>query len=872
MAVTDQQLNSECLSLEQVGTQFQGWMIDHEACVGQERVGLDKEMRRATLQARRLQEAVQRPMCAGVFGPSQSGKSYLISALARKGTAPLMAAFGDQAVDFIRDINPEGGRESTGLVTRFTIHGSPTPPGAPVRMRLLTQTDIVKIIANTYYSDCDHSEDPIPTQAQLNDIIETIAVAALPAPIDSLTADDVHDLQTYFERYFKGCERIRLLRHGFWERAAALAPRLRIQDRARLLGLLWGNVESFDALYGELYAGLQQLDFAADAYAGLEALLPRESSLIDVRSLQGLGNVSSDRLNMLAANGSRASLPRSTITALVAELRIVIRDQPWDFFEHTDLLDFPGARSREQIKDLPRFLETPDALQNLFLRGKVAYLFERYCNQQELTSMLLCIGPSNQEVKTLPAMVYDWIATTHGVTPAQRSQQPTALFLVLTKFDMEFEEKAGERAPESRWITRLESSLINFFGKQHDWPRHWDEAGCFRNSFWLRNPNFKAKNIFDYDEDGHELGIRASERKRIEAFQQAFLADTTANRYFCDPQQAWEAAFGLNDGGVTYLAESLRPLCNPDLKRRQIAGQLERLRQQMVEHMRPYYLSGNPEHELANRVAASQPVAAQLIECAGEQHFGELLQALQVESDGLEDIYYRIETRLPSDTETQGMSSIGTTVDRARMQQLLGLTGGTPEPQPEADIPQDDAALFAAETLAEWMQDLQSLAADAARCDYFRLPQTIMATFVQEIIAGAKRLDIEAEIARTVREVIGFRMRFQQIVALPARLSANLINNYINYLGYDAIAITERPQLPMNDGPRAIFPPRRIPRNGPELGEQQARYDQDFYTDWIRAFLDLVERNARFQGGVDVDLTANERLGQMLTQLGVPHD
>ena len=48
--------------------------------------------------------------------------------------------------------------------------------------------------------------------------------------------------------------------------------------------------------------------------------------------------------------------------------------------------------------------------------------------------MLLCIGPSNQEVKTLPEMVYDWIASTHGTTPEQRSQQPTALFLVLTKF------------------------------------------------------------------------------------------------------------------------------------------------------------------------------------------------------------------------------------------------------------------------------------------------------------------------------------------------------------------------------------------------------------------------------------------------------
>ena len=41
----------------------------------------------------------------------------------------------------------------------------------------------------------------------------------------------------------------------------------------------------------------------------------------------------------------------------------------------------------------------------MFLRGKVAYLFERYNVEQELTGMLLCIETSNQEVRTLPAMV-----------------------------------------------------------------------------------------------------------------------------------------------------------------------------------------------------------------------------------------------------------------------------------------------------------------------------------------------------------------------------------------------------------------------------------------------------------------------------------
>ncbi|MCB1770094.1 MAG: TerD family protein, partial [Candidatus Competibacteraceae bacterium] len=557
LVASSDQLSTRCRELEQVGVGFLNWLVEYPERVGQEKAGLTKEFRRLVAQAKRLNQAVQRPMCAGVFGPSQSGKSYLISALARKGNAPLLADFAGQKIDFIRDLNPEGGRESTGLVTRFTLQTVPgATPAAPVQMRLLTQTDLVKMLGNTYYADCDHSNDEPLSQTRLNELLTGLVPAAQASPVDPLIAEDVFDLQAYFERYFKGQERVRLLRHGYWEQAAQLAPRLRIQERARLFSMIWGEVDAFSQLYIRLYNGLQGLNFATDAQAGLEALIPREQSIIDVQTLKSLGTGGGGTLSLLGTNGARVTLPRSEVAALIAELRIVISEQPWDFFQHTDLLDFPGARSREQIKDLPAFLEGNDALQSLFLRGKVAYLFERYCAEQELTSMLLCIGPSNQEVKTLPEMVYDWVVSTHGATPEQRTQQPTALFLVLTKFDMEFEEKAGERSPEGRWTTRLESSLLNFFGKQHEWPRQWDIQGCFRNSYWLRNPNFKAKHMFDYDESGRETGVRRGEQSRIEVFRTAFLRDQNANRHFRNPVEAWNAGLMLNDGGVTYLAQN----------------------------------------------------------------------------------------------------------------------------------------------------------------------------------------------------------------------------------------------------------------------------------------------------------------------------
>ena len=70
----------------------------------------------------------------------------------------------------------------------------------------------------------------------------------------------------------------------------------------------------------------------------------------------------------------------------MAELKIVMTDSPWPFFEHTDLLDFPGARSRAKLTDLPEdAAERSQRVRDMLLRGKIAYLFQRYTEERELT-------------------------------------------------------------------------------------------------------------------------------------------------------------------------------------------------------------------------------------------------------------------------------------------------------------------------------------------------------------------------------------------------------------------------------------------------------------------------------------------------------
>ncbi len=888
MLPEDERLADRCRTISQALQTALVWVDDNRERVGQSSPGLQRELRKNTLLARSLENAAQRKMSVSVFGPSQAGKSYLVSALARPGLDPLLAHFAGRPVDFIREINPEGGRESTGLVTRFTLDRSPTATSDfPVELRLLTQSDLVKIIGNTFYADCRQDDWPDPEPDAITQQLTELASRAAPMPLDALSEDDIYDLEAYFWRSFRGTGRIKVLKNTpFWSRAADLAPRLSPPDRARLFALLWGEVEAFTQLYLRLYLALQSLDFAPTARCPLAALMPREQSIIDVQMLRGLGNDRNERVAVLA--GTRiVELPRTEVTALTAELKIILEHKPcsldgtaYDFFDHTDLLDFPGARSREQINELPDYLARPEALAGFFLRGKVAYLFERYCAEQELTAMLLCIGPGNQEVRGLPDMVSDWIAATHGATVDTRADHPSSLFLVLTKFDMEFEQKAGASSdPSQRWSTRLYSSLLDFFGKQHDWPRHWDRHGGFRNTFWLRNPNFKQKAIFDYDGE-RERQVRDSEQSYIQELRASFLNNAEVRTHFTDPAHAWDAAMLLNDGGISHLVERLSPVCHPGLKRQQVTRRLNELCRAAAGRLRGYYVSDDLETERAKKRELGKTLARKLVNCAVAQRFGELLWNLYVSDEALYDLYFLAE-RLSVETGAESASTapepelIGAQVDADL---LLSLFEDTERATPTAAVepslthrppPLDAADRYAREVVMYWLNQLRELSGESQSQVYFGLTVDEFGALVHEIATGAVRLDLQRRIAAQVRDASHFHnIHPGKLAWRQAATAAALLNAYISGLGIELHGEpTRRPVITVAGRQRPLFAPRPPFVGYPPLSAKPLPYDQDFYADWLYALTLLIQGNVAGAVATEADLAQNRRLGQVLAIL-----
>ncbi len=114
MDTVDLKLAQDCESLAVAASEGVNWLKDaanQSPTVAQQAPSLISELQKVRNQSRKLARAARRRMCAGVFGPSQAGKSYLVSILASRDGRPMQAQFGDKSYDFLREINPPGNRE-----------------------------------------------------------------------------------------------------------------------------------------------------------------------------------------------------------------------------------------------------------------------------------------------------------------------------------------------------------------------------------------------------------------------------------------------------------------------------------------------------------------------------------------------------------------------------------------------------------------------------------------------------------------------------------------------------------------------------------------------------------------------------------------
>lgn len=862
----DRQLAAQARLLAGTAMGALDWFRDNPGLVGNRLEALERTCRQHAVEARRLANAAERPMSVGVFGASQAGKSFLIGSLITPADRPAKVLFGagPKAVkrDFLEEVNPQGGKETTGVVTRFSIRPHPAPPGHEVVLRLLREIDIVKILANAFVFDLGGQPDPgLALTSERLDELETVMPPRRRAgQVDTLVVEDVFELRAYLAHSLPRhalAERGGPLAVRYWTLAESLLPYLSAGDRTGLLAPLWGELPEFTALYQEMKDALDQLgdvrqgapDFA---YVPLDTITERTRSLVHVDTLLGLDSddgPATAPVPVLVPGRPVVHLRKPVVTALTAELRVVLDEPAWPFFEHTDLLDFPGARSREDSSPdrLLRAKDKPQARAYCFLRGKVAVLFDKYAADLDLNTMLLCVGDSNLDVAKLPELIQDWIGVTHGATAetrASRAGQRTSLFFCLTKADKLFDFSTGTE-PQQTIANRLDSSVNKFSG----WTRQWLPGQPFTNLFFIRNPKgIKREDLFDYAPAPGlppgamppEQRLRPDKTALVARYRQAFLSDGMVRAHVAEPAEKWDGMLALNDGGIRILAERLAPVCNPDLKFDQVAPRVRALADQLQGELSAFHEAGDLAARVEQRLAAIEPV----VEIFRRQQmlFGPFLAELQANTARLGQRFLEI----------------------ARRQTLAGPSHpALPLAlEPHAGSPGLGGPMrFGDAAVRVWLEDLERKAGDEELAGAFGLTCEHFRAVVNELAVGARRFEVARKVEAHVRATEAFSQTAGDVMHRVAMGSALIIDRMVNLLGVDLQpADREGVPRPPSPAPLAVgqWPDLAADKEQAEHGRFQR------LSFWLLALRLLTSDNAAWGQGGLVDVEQNRRLGALL--------
>lgn len=620
--------------------------------------------------ARAAAETLPARLTIGVFGASQSGKSHLVSRMAAPDGS-LQAVLDGETIDFIRHINPPGGdKEATGFITRFTHQRPEEIPGFPLKVRVLNECDIGKILVNSFFHDLNLAVDkPSFTAAamlaHLTAVQERYAreLKAGPAP-DVPGFEDLCSLMLYVLQQGGGwLSQVADTAGPFWQRFIALMGSLPLSGRAELMAVFWCRAKVFTFYYRAVaeavgkFAGHDYIYVPLDAFVRKNAAGVRDNSteqhnIINIQSLRHILDGRDDEITAALGPGQLVTLPFAALAAACLELTFPL--PPGGQLDNFDVLDFPGARSREQ-RQLQAYLDD-EALQTAenvptammiegweFLRrGKVAYLFERSAARGEIDILMLCVGMHNQvEVTDIVGISEKWIAENVGADPAARARvQHNPFYFVLTRADEPLNKEVKQAAAGAPGNVNLfiSTPLERFSGCA--WMKEWTPHTPFNNCFIVRKPGMNG-DLF-VCEGQRETALRPEREAEVSRILQEIKRDSVYRQRLYKPDQALDAMMQLDDGGISFLLTAVGSqfASKEELHDRRLCRRTAPLPQALLSILKPLaHFGGQAEQQAALQRGLN--ITRSLLQCESGRCriLGSLREALEISDVTLQQAY-----------------------------------------------------------------------------------------------------------------------------------------------------------------------------------------------------------------------------------------
>ncbi len=669
-------------------------------------------MRDLAIRAKKLRRAASRPQALGFFGPSQAGKSFLVGALLSHEIGSLEVLSRGKTLDFLKEINPAKGVESTGVVTRFSTAPLPSPlERGDFYCRLLSLETMLESVATGFLVECTSpGVDPERVEKCMRDA--RLAAGPAAGPIYREAWELVwHDLtKKYQDRhpYLNELKRQAALTSGAWKSDIKTTT-----GWMMVFSLLWGGpgyAPDLDKLVGLLVQGLEQLGHA-------EAI---EAEVASIRaSSQGVSLIDAGCLNSLGAGGARSkparvfvsgtggevSIEPGVLSGLISEIVLPLRPSPGSLLDRADILDFPGGRALKGINGFGPEELSSGKLENaieVFKRGKLTFLFEQYAIDREITALCLCSpGPTKPEAIQLQSQVEGWLRIRYGAaTPKLPAEiDRPSLFVALTKFDMSLGALRSDNAM-ARWESRVGEACVDFWSRSpSSWILNWGQRGRpFSNMYWIRNPYADQMRSLGPGDESYDL------------IKRGYAESRAVQRHIDRFDEKWQAVEGEESGlpksGVPLLSAAFKLKLAENVKAREIAEEASAVSAELLSLLKALTPSRD-ETEHRARIAENatllvDAIEREMVRRSSGAVFGELLGLLSADEDEL-------------------VAEVG---------RVLSVVG----PQ---SIKTSDKVKRLVVHMVKWWRDQASL---RVRSSQLGLPPTAVDTFVREVCTSKKLL------------------------------------------------------------------------------------------------------------------------------------
>lgn len=788
---------------------------------------------------------------AAIYGASQMGKSYLVSSLLSTTKNPFSIIDGEKNhFDFINKINPIGKKtEATSIGTRFSTKYEWKNAKFPVQAKLLSPADLILVICDSYFNDIKPNMNlSLKVEEINNKISETYDKYSQGLKRQIIIAeDDVLDIKDYFVKKFS-TKATRIIDSDFFDKIPSFIEHVNSDAWSEIFSLLWNNNEKLTGLFNELISYYEKLGFSKELYIPVEAVLRDYGTLLDVARLheiygdyKGTETKYKKETSVLIYENDREKViedfSKSFLCALTAELVFRLPgelEEDKKFLKETDLLDFPGARNRLGIHEEEM---SNDIIPKMLIRGKVAYLFNKYSDSEKINILLFCQNNEKSELQNiLPELVNTWICDMVGDTPVKRDDfmaksKVSPFFLVSTMFNIDLQydynndTETNDDFRSSRWKRRFLTVFGEVFGS-HSWLIHWTiSKSQFQNIYLLRDFSYssdtESKIFKGYNENKTEIQeiVPPNYPNFRKDLRSSFIEYDFVKTHFEDPAMSWDRSASINEDGSQLIIDNLSIAANNInyARREKILEELNEISMMVVAELYKYFHSNDKDEELQKAKKIAGEIRFKLdsaFSADGIKRYGKVMKELMLDERSVFELFRKqIDNIEQRDNVNLGPKII-------YLIQVPVIEGDTPDSYfvrlaaHYEKNSEEDKAQFRSD-LEKQGVDLYELIhrnADLIKNNSQQLAEALIDYWIayislsenqtiQEILASdgssalqeitemlqklAKKVGLAKVIAEKIRQYVDGQTKADIPYGIASDISAELVNKFVNTVGFE---------------------------------------------------------------------------------------